>query len=144
MRAAKWSERSPACRRPSHIDPDFATGMASSLRVGLALTVDDDGALVLLADMPDVTGAILDRLIAAFEAAPDCAAVAPAHRGRRGNPVLLARRLYASVAALTGDEGARRLLRAADGVIEIEIGDESVLMDIDTREDSKRAQSQRS
>ena len=57
----------------------------------------------------------------------------------RGNPVLLGGSLFASVASLTGDEGARGLLRARDGVIEIAVDDESVLMDIDTREDLTRA-----
>ena len=89
--------------------------------------------------MPGVGSATLDQLIAAFERAPACAAVAPAYRGRRGNPVLLGGSLFASVASLTGDEGARGLLRARDGVIEIAVDDESVLMDIDTREDLARA-----
>ena len=125
-------------------NPNFASGLASSLRVGLALAADDDGALILLADMPDVTSATLDRLIAVFEGAPACAAVMPVLRGRRGNPVLLGRRLYTSVAALTGDEGAGRLLRAVDGVIEIAVDDDGVLMDIDTRQDLKRALGQES
>ena len=118
---------------------DFASGVASSLRVGLACAADSAGALILLADMPGVGSATLDLLIAAFERAPGCAAVAPAYRGRRGNPVLLGGSLFASVASLTGDEGARGLLRARGGVIEIAVDDESVLMDIDTREDLTRA-----
>jgi len=120
-------------------NPDFASGVASSLRLGLARAADSAGALILLADMPGVGSATLDLLITAFERAPACAAVAPVYQGRRGNPVLLGGSLFASVASLTGDEGARGLLRARDGVIEIAVDDESVLMDIDTREDLTRA-----
>ena len=79
---------------------DFASGMASSLRAGLAHAADSAGALALLADMPDVTSAILDQLIAAFNCAPDRAAVAPVYQGRRGNPVLLGRRLFPRLALL--------------------------------------------
>jgi molybdenum cofactor cytidylyltransferase len=120
-------------------NPDFASGMASSLRAGLALAADSAGALILLADMPGVTSAILDQLIAAFESAPDCAAAAPVYQGRRGNPVLLGGGLFARVKGLTGDEGARRLLRSVDGVIQVAVDDESVLLDIDTQEDLERA-----
>jgi len=122
----------------------FASGIASSLREGLAHVADSAGALILLADMPGVTNAILDQLIAAFERAPGCAAVTPVFKGRRGNPVLLGSRLFASVARLTGDDGARRLLRSVDGVIEIDVDDESVLADIDTQQDLERALGPRS
>ena len=120
-------------------NPDFASGMASSLRAGLAHAADSAGALALLADMPGVTSAILDQLIAAFNRAPDRAAVAPVYQGRRGNPVLLGRRLFPRVALLKGDEGARRLLGSTGGVLEIAVDEKSVLADIDTREDLERA-----
>ena len=120
-------------------NPDFAIGMASSLRAGLAHAADSAGALALLADMPGVTSAILDRLIAAFNCAPDRVAVAPVYQGRRGNPVLLGRRLFPRLALLNGDEGARRLLGSTEGVLEIAVDEKSVLADIDTREDLERA-----
>jgi molybdenum cofactor cytidylyltransferase len=120
-------------------NPDFASGMASSLRAGLAHAADSADALALLADMPDVTSAILDRLIAAFNCAPERVAVAPVYQGRRGNPVLLGRSLFPRLALLKGDEGARRLLGSTEGVLEIAVDDKSVLADIDTREDLERA-----
>jgi molybdenum cofactor cytidylyltransferase len=125
-------------------NPDFAIGMASSLRAGLAHAADSAGALALLADMPGVTSAILDRLIAAFNCAPDRVAVAPVYQGRRGNPVLLGRSLFPRVALLKGDEGARRLLASTEGVLEIAVDEKSVLADIDTREDLERALGRRS
>jgi molybdenum cofactor cytidylyltransferase len=92
-------------------NPAFRQGLASSLKVGLAaLPGNVAGALVLLGDMPAVTAALIDRLIQAFGERPDALAAAPIVDGRRGHPVLLARALFPSVAALAGDEGARKLL----------------------------------
>ena len=112
-------------------NPDYATGLASSLRAGLgALPPDVTGALILLGDMPGVTGAQIDRLIACFEAEPALDAVVPVYAGRRGNPALLARSLFATTATLQGDEGARQLLARAR-VRELDLGDAAVALDID-------------
>ena len=94
-------------------NPDFETGIASSLRVGLASTpADADGAVILLGDMPKVAPDLVDGLIAAFEGRPTVSAVAPVSGERRGNPVLIARALFEQAMQLSGDEGARRLLAA--------------------------------
>lgn len=115
-------------------NPDHARGLSTSLRAGLAaLPEAAAGALVLLGDMPRVTPAILDRLIAAFADRPEAKAVVPTLAGRRGNPVLLARDLFAGAMAMTGDTGARALVAAAgEAVSEVEVDDVAVLADIDT------------
>ena len=115
-------------------NPDYAAGLSTSLRVGLAALPEAvTGALVLLGDMPRVTAAHLDRLIAAFAAAdPLPAAIVPVHAGRRGNPVLLnRRRLAPDLARLAGDRGAGPLLAGRTDVLEIP-GDEGTALDIDT------------
>ena len=112
-------------------NPDYAAGLASSLRAGLlALPPEASGTLVLLGDMPGVTAPLLERLIAAFGADPDADAAVPVHGGRRGNPALLGRALFAQVEALTGDEGARRLLARAR-LVEVPVDDDAVLLDVD-------------
>lgn len=116
-------------------NPAFASGLASSLRAGIAaLPSDVAGAIVLLADMPAVTPGLIDRLVAAFAARPDAAAAMPVGDGRRGNPVLLSAALFPKVAKLEGDEGARRLLSSlpAEQVIEAPIDDLGVTLDVDT------------
>jgi nicotine blue oxidoreductase len=93
------------------VNPDWATGMGSSLRTGLgALTATTAQAVVvLLVDTPGVTPAAVVRL-AAF-AAPDGLAVATYH-GEPGHPVLLGRDHWAGAAELAvGDVGARKYLR---------------------------------
>src|SRR5208337_809332 len=120
------------------LNPDFETGIASSLCVGLAATpAEAEGAVVLLGDMPNISAALIDDLIDAFEARPNASAVAPVRDGRRGNPVLLARRLFERAMRLTGDEGARRLLAALDrrDVVEFAAGGMDMTFDIDTPAD---------
>ncbi len=115
-------------------NPDFATGMASSLRTGVAAVPDTSaGALILLGDMPRVTPDILNRLCNAFAGQAGVKAVAPVADGRRANPVLIGRDLFEAVSGLGGDTGARGLLEAAgDAVLELPLDSEGVLVDVDT------------
>jgi molybdenum cofactor cytidylyltransferase len=117
-------------------NPDYAAGLSSSLRAGLAALPDDiDGAVVCLGDMPRVTATLIDALIDAFEPAAGAAICVPTHRGKRGNPVLWARRFFAEMAAVTGDTGARHLIgEHADVVCEVAVDDDAVLVDVDTPE----------
>ena len=116
--------------------PDYAAGLSASLRAGLAALPDDiDGAVVCLGDMPRVTAGLIDALIDAFEPAQGAAICLPTHRGKRGNPVLWARRFFAEMAAVTGDTGARHLIgEHADVVCEVPCDDDAVLVDVDTPE----------
>mgnify|MGYP006280008457 CR=1 FL=1 len=94
-------------------NPAYATGMASSLRAGLsALPGDVDGVVVLLGDMPGVDAATVDRLIDAFDPDRGAAIVAASAGGRRGNPVLLARRFFPEIREIEGDQGAKPILQA--------------------------------
>lgn len=124
-------------------NPEFASGLASSLRVGLsAMPSDIAGALVLLGDMPRIEARLIDALIEAFLAHKEALAAAPLRHGRRGNPVLLGRGLFARAMRLEGDEGARRLigrLRAHE-LVEVETSEAGVTLDIDTLDDLAAAQ----
>jgi molybdenum cofactor cytidylyltransferase len=115
-------------------NPDYARGMSASLIAGIESLADhSEGALVCLGDMPHVTAGHLDRLIAAFDPAAGRAIGIPTFRGRRGNPVLWARRFFPEMRGLTGDMGARALIGAhADQVYEVAVEDDGVLFDVDT------------
>jgi molybdenum cofactor cytidylyltransferase len=116
-------------------NPDFADGLATSLRTGLAAVPESaSGALVLLADMPDITSAIIDRLIDAFRKRRGLAIVLPTFSGKRGNPVLWPRAYFPELAEVTGDTGARHIIaRHEDAVERVEIGG-AATHDVDTRE----------
>ena len=116
--------------------PDHAEGLSASLRAGLdAVPEEAEGVLVLLGDMPLVTEATLDRLIGAFDPVAGHAIVQPVHAGVPGNPVLWAREFLPEMRALTGDAGAKPLLRRhAARVARVEVADDSVLRDFDTED----------
>lgn len=114
-------------------NPLFATGMASSLKAGIAaLPAGAAGAVVLLADMPRVEAAVIDQLIEALTANPGACAAVPVFQGRRGNPVALATSLLPAIMTLSGDEGARRLLEGYGAVVEVAVSDSAVTLDVDT------------
>lgn len=110
---------------------DPGRGMASSLALGVEFLPDGlTAACVMLGDMPLVTALHLRKLAA------DCtrdAIHAPVHGGRRGNPVIIGMKFRGELLALSGDEGARRLLlKYPNAVVSVEMSDSAVLNDIDT------------
>lgn len=114
-------------------NPRFAEGLATSLAAGIAaLPADIDGAVVVLGDMPGVTAATIDALLAAFEPGR---VVVPVQGGEIGNPILWPREAFARMSALTGDAGARRLLPAFEGrVARVDVTDSDIFGDVDTPE----------
>ncbi|AUG76502.1 4-diphosphocytidyl-2C-methyl-D-erythritol synthase [Kitasatospora sp. MMS16-BH015] len=120
-------------------NPDWESGMGSSLRAGLAaLPPEAPAVLVLLVDTPGVTPAAVSRLLAAHAAGAGLAAAA--YAGRRGHPVLIAAHHFAeTLATARGDVGARALLAAhAEELTLVECGDIATPDDLDTPEDLAR------
>lgn len=116
-------------------NPDHALGMSTSLRAGVAaLDPACDGVVVMLADMPHVTGADVRRLIDAFQEAGGHAVVRAVSGGGRGNPVVLPRATFSAVLRLEGDVGARHIVESAGlDVVDVELG-EAARVDVDTPE----------
>jgi CTP:molybdopterin cytidylyltransferase MocA len=136
-------------------NPDWRTGMGSSLRAALhalisppesgqltPLPADVTAVVVALADQPLVGTEAVARLIAAYGRGASVAVAA--YDGQPRNPVLLAREHWPEViASATGDAGARTFLRAhADLVTLVECGDTGRPDDIDTPADLARIASQ--
>jgi molybdenum cofactor cytidylyltransferase len=115
-------------------NPDFADGLSTSVRTGVAaLAADVDAAIVQLGDMPGVNAPLLDRLIAAFNPVEGRSICVPTVGGKRGNPVLWARRFFGEMRQLSGDAGAKHLIgEHADLVCEVEMTGEAAVTDIDT------------
>src|SRR5581483_11410996 len=79
-------------------NPDYSKGLSASLTCGLKnLPATCDGVLVLLGDMPDISADLIGRLVAAFDPDAGAAIVVPTSDGRRGNPVLWARRFFPAI-----------------------------------------------
>lgn len=117
-------------------NPRYAEGLSTSLKTGLdALAPDTDAAVIGLGDMPGVKAEHVTRLMARFDPESDRAIGVPTHNGKRGNPVLWARRFFEDMFAISGDVGAKALIGANESLVyEIEFGDTAVLTDLDTPE----------
>jgi molybdenum cofactor cytidylyltransferase len=117
-------------------NPDFAQGLGTSLRCGVAaVPVENDGAIICLADMPQVNAALIDRLIAAFDPEKGALVVLPTLDGKRGNPVLWSRRFFPDLMAIEGDVGARHLIAGyAEAVTEVPVEGDRAFTDVDTPE----------
>lgn len=122
---------------------DYASGLAGSLRAGVAaLPPETEAAVISLGDMPNVTPQVIERLVENHLQQPDALAVVPTLFGHRGNPVLLARPIFPAVSLLTGDRGARRLLEEAGSrVVEVAFEDPAIAIDVDTPEALKALRS---
>lgn len=118
------------------VNPDFADGLSTSVGTGIgALGKDIDAAIVQLGDMPGVGAPLLDRLMAAFSPVEGRSICVPTVGGKRGNPVLWARRFFPEMTKLSGDSGAKHLIgEHADLVCEVEMTGEAAVTDIDTPE----------
>ncbi|MEZ5080328.1 MAG: nucleotidyltransferase family protein [Thermoleophilia bacterium] len=115
-------------------NPDHHTGLASSLRTGLdAVGPDVDAVVVLVGDQPGISGDSVRAVVAAAAADPGFAAVAARYDDTRGHPVLLRREVLPRLIALTGDTGAREVLRTID-VLEVPV-EGPAPPDIDTEDD---------
>jgi CTP:molybdopterin cytidylyltransferase MocA len=112
--------------------PEWADGMAASLRCGVAAAGDCDWAIVTLGDQPRVTPQVIAAVMDHAEAAPaGTAAVRATYDGAPGHPVALSRAILPEVAALRGDVGARDLLARPD-VATFEAGRLCDPADVDT------------
>jgi molybdenum cofactor cytidylyltransferase len=113
---------------------DFALGLASSVKAGVAAVPDDaDGVLICLGDMPMISAPLIDHLIEAF--APDRGNLiaVPVSDNRRGNPVLWSRRFFNELMTLDGDIGARHLIaKHSEAVAEVPVEGFGAFLDIDT------------
>jgi molybdenum cofactor cytidylyltransferase len=117
-------------------NPDYADGLGTSLRAGIGAVPDGaDGAIVCLGDMPQVDHQLIDKLIAAFDPDAGALVVVPSIEGRRGNPVVWARRFFNELMSINGDFGARYLLgNYAEAVVEVPLSGDAALTDVDTPE----------
>ena len=112
--------------------PDWKLGQSASLRAGIEAVQNFDAAVVMLGDQPDVTAAAVDRVMNAREA--NRHAVRATYEGVPGHPVLFENDLFGALRKLSGDRGARDLLRTAS-VVEVACDGLGSLRDVDTRDD---------
>lgn len=116
-------------------NPDWESGMATSLRAGLATVLPDStvtAVAVALADQPRIGADAYRRLAEAHREGAQL--VVATYEGKRGHPVLIGRAHFDEAMRMTGDEGARSLLAAHD-VVEVPCDGTGDAADVDTPAD---------
>ncbi|WP_144901412.1 nucleotidyltransferase family protein [Halobellus captivus] len=113
---------------------DYATGQASSVRTGIQTLLEAespvDAAVLALGDMPFVAPETIETLVDAYVAGVGDA-LAAAHNGVRGNPVLFDRRFFGGLADISGDVGGREILLRSGAGARVAVPDPGVRRDID-------------
>jgi CTP:molybdopterin cytidylyltransferase MocA len=122
------------------LNPDWRSGMGSSLRAGLLAAGDAEAVVVALVDQPLVGAEAVRRLLGAWrDGAPVAVA---AYEGRRAHPVLFGRAAAAELLpTLTGDIGAREFLAARPDIVAVDCTDTGRPDDVDTVEALRRLSS---
>jgi molybdenum cofactor cytidylyltransferase len=118
---------------------DYRDGMLSSVRAGLRATPENWSAiLVALGDHPSVDPHLVDDLIQEFSKR-EKGIIVPAHKGRRGHPLLFASQYRDEILENYDSVGLRGLFQAhADDIAVLETGSPLVLSDMDYPEDYQR------
>lgn len=121
-------------------NPHYAEGQSRSLVTGIAALPEEVGAVVVgVGDQPLLQPEIIRGLVAAYQQGAEL--VVPRYAGRRGNPVLFARRYFPALLAVTGDQGGRAVLQAhPDEISWLEVAGERAGLDIDTPDELRALQ----
>jgi molybdenum cofactor cytidylyltransferase len=141
--AEEIRERADLGRARVLVNPDHLSGMASSLRAGMAaLDHDVDRVVVILGDQPEIGGGLIDRLLDLQETS-GLPAAALSFNGLLHPPVVLERELWGDLMSLEGDVGCRAVIRARPELVaKLASGDDlKHPVDLDTPEDYRRLQS---
>lgn len=120
-------------------NPDYLTGMLSSVCAGLAAAPANTEWLVLaLGDQPSLQPETVARLLAEARRGPETIVV-PSYGGRRGHPLVFHARYREEILGLAGGRGLKELLdRHPDAIRHVLFEDEAVLADMDTPDDYRR------
>ena len=115
---------------------NFQNGISSSVVTAIKSAPEDCSAILIgLGDMPKITVSHINKLIDAYNPLEGRAICVPTWKGKRGNPVLWARRFFPEMLQLKGDFGAKELMgKYAELVVEVEMNDNGIIIDIDTPE----------
>jgi molybdenum cofactor cytidylyltransferase len=126
----------PAAR--TVVNPDYATGQASSMRTGLAAASPSaQAALLLLGDQPAMRPADIRAVMDAYRSGAG-PIVQGSYRGEPGHPVLFDRSVWPDLLAVEGDRGARDVIKAhPDWVTRVDL-DADLPPDLDTMDDYER------
>jgi molybdenum cofactor cytidylyltransferase len=120
------------------INPDYGQGMITSIQRGLAaIEKGAEAFFIVLGDQPGISPQIYNRLIREFHRVyPSKRILLPTYRGKKGHPALFSIDFRDEGSAIKGDVGFRQIVSDhPQDVLQIELGTDAVLNDVDTPED---------
>ena len=125
-------------------NPNFSEGMTTSIKCGVKeVSPDCDGYMICLADMPFINTSEINKLIHAYtqnRINEKRLIVIPVYQGHRGNPVLFSTEFREDILEHKIEYGCKGvIMNNFESVKEIEMDDDSMLLDVDTLEDYQRA-----
>jgi molybdenum cofactor cytidylyltransferase len=123
------------------VNPDWQQGQLSSIQAGVRVVsqTDADGMLVCPVDHPLITSALVNDMVGAFYRSGK-AVIAPTFQGRRGHPVIFARRLFDELLAAPADTGARAVVwNNPDDVEEVPTLEEGAVINLNDEATYRRA-----
>ena len=114
-------------------NPDYSSGMASSLRCGVeAMANGLDAILITLADMPHIESSTCDALINKYTPEKGHHICVPLQKGKRGNPVLIGHKFFGQFQLLRGDKGGKQIIdKNTDAVLEVLVDNPGIHQDYD-------------
>ncbi|MDJ0654547.1 MAG: nucleotidyltransferase family protein [Xanthomonadales bacterium] len=120
-------------------NPKWQEGMGSSLALGASRLPEHAAVLILLCDQPRITVADLAELRDRFLSRPENPAVS-VYQQTWGVPVLFPPTWRSRLLGLTGDRGARALLRDQENLTRVPM--ENAAFDVDTPADRQQLEQQ--
>jgi molybdenum cofactor cytidylyltransferase len=130
------NEVSRSCVSKLVLNEQAGQGMSTSLKAGLMnLPLTADAAVVLLGDQPLVSSDDIDAVIECYESNGGPLIVQASYQSKRGHPVLFDCSMFPHLFNVTGDEGARSVLKTFSNKICFARIDKPFPSDIDTPED---------
>jgi molybdenum cofactor cytidylyltransferase len=118
------------------VNNDYGNGLSYSLKKGLkAVNKHSEAVIFILADQPLINGDVINLLISHYRKT-GAKIIVPLHEGKRGNPVLIDKSLFYEINNLTGDIGARFIIKKNEECVSgVDVNTNTILIDIDTEGD---------
>jgi molybdenum cofactor cytidylyltransferase len=126
------------------VNADWRSGQLSSIQAAIrSLSGEEsegaDGVILFLVDHPLVSGELVRTMVHKFYESGR-AIVVPTYLGRRGHPVIFARRLFGELLAAELTKGAREVVWAhADEVLEVPTDEEGIVLNLNDPETLRQA-----
>lgn len=117
------------------LNNNYEKGQSTSIKCGITNLPSDCAATILMvADQPFLRSTHLNRIINAFKEGENTDVVALSHLGAPRNPALIPKKLFPKLLKLRGDTGARGIINEYGKLRLVEIRDEMVFFDVDTKQ----------